>query len=101
MEVNCRGADLSMTENTKQTDLIEFKFGEVFKRLDRIEGKVDGFTFVKQSDFDTFVRETKAEQEKFVRKESIKWIQYVVGGIAVGVGVAIVLGVIRVIGAKL
>lgn len=89
---------MPVNDTTKQTDLIEYKFGEVFKRLDRIEGKVDGFAFVKQSDYDAFKKDV---EDNYVKKESLRWIQYVVAGIAVGVGIAVVIGVLKVIGAKL
>lgn len=81
-----------------QKELIDYKFNEVFKRLDRIEDKMDGFTFAKQTDLDEFKKDV---QENYVKKESLRWLQYVVGGIATGVGVALVIAVFKAIGANL
>lgn len=43
--------------------LIEYKFTEVFKRLDRIEDKVDNSTYVKQADFDKIISTLATKEE--------------------------------------
>lgn len=52
-----------MANPQTQKELIDYKFNEVFKRLDRIEGKVDGFTYVKQADFDRIIASLATKEE--------------------------------------
>lgn len=63
-----------MTPPTPQTqrELIDYKFNEVFKRLDRIEGKMDGFTYVKESDFVEFRQQVK---DNYVTKDDFSPIK--------------------------
>lgn len=87
------------TINLLQVDVGVIKAGQIEtnRRLGNIENNISQFAFVKQSDFEDL---RKDMQENYVKKESLRWIQYVVGGIAVGVGVALVVGVLKAIGAN-
>lgn len=71
---------------------------ETARRLTNIESKIDNFAFAKQVDLEDLAKDLR---DNYMRKESLRWIQYVVGGIAVGVGVAIVIGVLKLLGASL
>lgn len=71
---------------------------ETARRLTNIEGKIDNFAFAKQVDLEDLAKDLR---DNYMRKESLRWVQYVVGGIAVGVGVAIVIGVLKLLGASL
>lgn len=83
-------------EKTPSKDFVEFRFDEVFKRLDRMEGKMDNFAFTKQSDFDSF---KKHVSETYVTKEGFDPIKRVVYGliglILLGVGGAVMAGVVK------
>ena len=79
-------------------ELIEYKFTEVFKRLDRMEQTMNTFAFAKQSDLDALAKEIR---DGYVKKESLKWVQNTVGGIAIGVGVTLVIALIKLIGGRL
>lgn len=87
-----------MKPGQTEREFMEYRFNEVFKRLERMEQTMNGFAFAKQSDFDALAKELRDE---YVRKESLKWVQNTVGGIAVGVGIALVIGIIKLLGAFL
>ncbi|MGW6120426.1 hypothetical protein ACWFRF_15395 [Nocardia sp. NPDC055165] len=82
-------------ENDTPRDLIEYRFTELFKRLDRIESTMNNFAFVKQSDFNEFVKETNQKFEKYVTKESQQPWHTIIISIAVTVGGAVVLAVLK------
>lgn len=87
-----------MTDNTPQTqrDLIEYRFDEVFKRLDRMESKMNDFAFVKQSEFESYKKEVK---ETYATKESMDPIRtgfYKFVGIVVSAVLLAVLGLVLV-----
>lgn len=56
-----------------QNNLIEFKFDEVFKRLERMEQKMNDFAFVKQTDFETYKKEFAKEiKDTYATKTYVK-----------------------------
>lgn len=68
-----------------QREFIDYRFNDVFKRLDKQDGKLDGlrstmenFAFVKQSDFEEFKKEIK---ETYATKEEISPLKKVFYGI--------------------
>lgn len=89
---------MERTANFDNRELIEFKFSEVFRRLDRMEQTMNGFAFAKQTDLDELAKELRSD---YVKKDSLRWIQNIVGGIFVGVGIAIIVGVFKLLGARL
>lgn len=73
-----------------QKELIDFKFGEVFKRLDRIESKVDGFTFAKQGEVDKLaLTATTVENRITILEQKLKPIEkiyyLILGAIVTGI----------------
>ena len=89
-----------MTKQTAQTEreFIEYRFNEVFKRLDRMEHTMNGFAFAKQANLDALAKELR---DDYVKKEDLKWVKNVVAGISVGVGVALAIAVIKLVGASI
>lgn len=85
-------------DSLTEREFIDYRFTEVFKRLERMEQTMNGFAFAKQADLDTLATELR---DKYVRKEDLTWIKYIVGGIAVGVGTGLVIAFFKVIGARL
>lgn len=83
---------------SSQRDLIEYRFTQVFEELKDIKSKMDTFSFVKQSDFNDFVKEVR---EEYVKRESIKGLQAIGVGVAVTVTAAILLGLLKLLGTKL
>lgn len=86
--------------NQLQVDVavIKSQMPEVKSTLFSISTKMDNFAYTKQGDFDAFVKEVR---EGYVRKESMRAFQYIGGGIAIGVGVALIVAVIKVIAGNL
>lgn len=90
-------------KTTNQRDFIEYRFNEVFKRLDRMEGKMDNLAFTKQTEFNDFKAEVrifmKETTQAFNRMRNYNLVEKVVftmiGLMCVGVGGAIISGVIR------
>lgn len=79
----------------EQQVFIDYRFNEVFKRLDRMEQKMDGFAFVKQHDFDEYRKEVsdsfgelrKDVADTYVTKSEfkpIRFVIYTVGGAMLG-----------------
>lgn len=81
-----------------EREFIEYRFSEINKKLDRMENTMNGFAFAKQNDLDGFMKEVR---EQYVKKESLRWIQTVVGGITIGVGVALIVGIFQLLGARI
>jgi hypothetical protein len=81
-----------------EREFIDYRFTQLDKRLERMEQTMNGFAFVKQTDFDDFAKEVR---EKYVTKESQRWVQNTVGGIAIGVGITLVVALIKLIGGNL
>lgn len=77
----------SPANSQTQKQLIDYKFDEVFKRLDRMEGKMDGFAFVKQSDYELFKKEIR---ETYATKEEVKPMKTLFWAIVTASAVAIV-----------
>lgn len=85
-------------DTSVEREFMEYKFEQLDKRLERMESTMNEFAFVKQSDFDEFSKEVR---EKYVTKDSLKWITNVVGGIAIGVGVLLAGAFLKFFGGKL
>lgn len=88
-----------------QRELIEYRFNELFKRLDRIEDTMQAFAFTKQSDHDKLVLKVEkletTVQDKYVTKESLKPWGTILIGLAVTVIGALIIAGIKVIGDSL
>ncbi len=72
-----------MTDNKDpklNAEFVDYRFGEVFKRLDRMEQTMNGFAFVKQTDFEKFKEEVK---QAYVTKEEHAPVQKVFYGILI------------------
>lgn len=80
-----------MSDPQTQKDLIEYKFTELFKRLERMEGKMDNFAFVKQIDFEDFKREVR---EIYATKESVATPVKLIYGLAALMLIAVVGAVV-------
>lgn len=80
-----------MSDPQTQKDLIEYKFTELFKRLERMEGKMDNFAFVKQTDFEDFKKEVRGE---YVTKEAFDPIKRLAYGLVALILIAVVGAVI-------
>ncbi|MFE7720087.1 hypothetical protein ACFU44_13720 [Nocardia rhizosphaerihabitans] len=87
-----------LSEPPTEREFIDYRFNEVFKRLDRMEGTMNGFAFAKQSDLNDLAKELR---ENYVKKESLRPWQYILSGIAIGAGVAVIVGIFKMLGADL
>lgn len=85
-------------EPSTERQFIAYRFNEVFKRLDRMEQTMNGFAFAKQSEVDKLSKKIEDFDSIYVKKESLKPIIVILTGVAIGVGIAIVVAVIKVIG---
>lgn len=88
-------------EPPTEREFIDYRFNEVFKRLDRMEHTMNGFAFAKQTDLDALENRINSLDDKFVKKETMKPIMNISIGIAVGVGVAVVVAVVKTVGEAL
>lgn len=85
-------------------EFIEYRFNQVDKRFDRMEQIMGNFAFVKQSDFDKL--SLKVDKMKdglsddYVSKESMRPWAVILSGIAIAVGGAIVIGILKLMGAN-
>jgi hypothetical protein len=95
----------SPRDDGTQRELIEYRFNELFKRLDRIENTMQAFAFTKQSDHDKLVMKVDKLEDKlaneYVSKESIKPWQAILVGVAVSVISLLIIAGIKIVGDSL
>lgn len=81
---------------SNQRDLINYRFDEVFKRLDRMEGKMDSFAYTPIKEFEEFKREVKETYAtKMFVTPSVRITYGLIGLMAAAVLGAIMSGVLK------
>lgn len=83
-------------DGSTEKEFVNWKFNEVFKRLDRIDTTMSGISaFTKQSDFDSFKKEVN---DKYVTKESLTWLKSLGIGVGISVTSAVIIGLMQLWG---
>lgn len=91
------GVKKTTTQDGNQADLINYRFDEVFKRLDRMEGKMDSFAFVSRTDFEEFKKEIR---DTYLTKIEAAPMQRLIYGLASIILTGVVLALLRLVTIK-